>query len=142
MNIPLYRAKKIDSDEYVNGTYVSSFHKHYIAMINCIHENNYNQIVFDEGYFEEIDTSTLAIHFGGMIDKNGVKIFAGLRVNNAPDRKCGDLVKLGQHKGRVVQARGEIFINSGDSYAFYQNHKDGFISKFEWNDLEVTGIQE
>ena len=65
-NIPLFRAKKLDSDEYVNGTYVSSFHKHYIAMINCIHENNYNQIVFDEGYFEEIDTSTLAISVDGI----------------------------------------------------------------------------
>ena len=86
--IPIYRAKKIDSDEYINGTYVSSFYKYYIANSNCIHENDYNQIVFDEGYFEEIDPSTLSIHFPDMLDSEGNEVFASL----SEDGKGGDIL--------------------------------------------------
>lgn len=134
--IPIYRAKKTYSDEDVCGLL---FKNDYGNL--CIQFEIDDEYEKDYSWYE-IDPSTLAIHLEGMIDKNGVKIFAGLRVDNATDQQCGDLVKLRQHKGRVVQRRGEIFINSSDSYAFYSNHKDGFISKFGWGDLEVIWIKQ
>ena len=75
-----------------------------------------------------------------MLGKDDKKIFAGLGLGNyTADRDCCDLVKIGQHKGRVKILRGEIFVNSGDSYAFYNSNGE---CKFDWNDLEVIGIQK
>jgi len=74
--IPIYRAKKIDSDEYVEGYYFNAeIEKQHIIM---------KQVTYDVADFEydnnedEIDPSTLAIHFPDMLDANGKKIFASL----------------------------------------------------------------
>ena len=65
--IPIYRAKKIDSDEWVEGYVVISG------------ENDIDYYICPFlGYQEQIDPNTLAIHFPNMIDKNGKKIFASL----------------------------------------------------------------
>ena len=71
MNIPIYRAKKIQSDEYIIGHYTEKVKeypgKHYIH--------------FNNGYtetYERIDPKTLAIHFPDMLDSEGTKIFASL----------------------------------------------------------------
>lgn len=91
MNIPIYRAKKIGSDEYVEGFYIED---HGVA--SYIQESKYlNFIVSDRGEkgmevdtLFQIDPTTLAIHFSDMLDSNGNKIFASLQ----KDGKGGDIV--------------------------------------------------
>jgi len=97
-NIPIYRAKKIDSDEYVEGQLID---KHIVGS-DCI-ESTYNQgftacgrseydifksIVLKQHIYE-IDPTTLAIHFPDLLDSEGNKIFASLR----EDGKGGDILK-------------------------------------------------
>ena len=72
MNIPIYRAKKIDGEEYVEGFYIDGH------IVNIDYEG------FET--YEKIDESTLSIHFEGMLDSEGAKIFASL----SDDGKGGD----------------------------------------------------
>lgn len=74
IQIPIYRAKKIDSNKYIEGYYLIMGSKH------CIYENKLQTEVVC------IDPTTLSIHFPNMIDKNGKKIFASL----SEDGKGGD----------------------------------------------------
>lgn len=76
-NIPLYRAKKIDSGEYIEGFYVyDEVHKRHLILTNEMH-----------GLSEtRIDSSTLSIHFPDMLDNDGNKVFASL----SEDGKGGD----------------------------------------------------
>ena len=95
MNIPIFRAKKIDSYEYVEG-YLSP----YISYDGEIWEDNglvilnkiWNDVEDEEYGFwydkSNIDPSTLAIHFPDMIDSQGTKIFASL----SEDGKGGDIL--------------------------------------------------
>lgn len=106
-NIPIYRAKKIDSDEYVFGSYIyiPSDSLFVIGKHSCEYaERHYitNELTVDfvpEGYADagkekqhfllnKIDPSTLAIHFTDMLDSQGNKIFASLN----EDGKGGSLV--------------------------------------------------
>jgi len=84
--IPEYRAKKIDSDEYIIGN------------LNKVNGNLYlngtTGDLDDTDYgwgFVEIDPTTLSIHFPDMLDREGTKIFASLQ----EDGKGGDMVDLG-----------------------------------------------
>lgn len=78
MNIPLYRAKKINSDEYVTGYFYQP--THFIS--------DGSKIICHRTYETfSIDLTTLAIHFKDTLDIQGNKIFASLR----EDGKGGDL---------------------------------------------------
>ena len=67
--IPIYRAKRIDSDEYVEGYYLKEYYE--ISTLT-----RFSNIIFiDNVSFEEIDISTLSIHFPDMLDSQGNKIF-------------------------------------------------------------------
>ena len=72
--IPIFRAKKIDSDEYVIGFYEGWEEKHFI--------------VTSPKKFFKVDHATLAIHFPDMLDSRGNKIFASLQ----EDGKGGDII--------------------------------------------------
>jgi hypothetical protein len=74
MNIPIYRAKKIDNDDYVQGFYEGWENKHFI-------------VISPKEYFK-IDITTLSIHFSDMLDSSGNKIFASLH----PKGKGGDIL--------------------------------------------------
>lgn len=76
-NIPVYRAKKIDSDEYIKGYYVSN-------------KENTNSWIRWDGYMREVDKSTLAIHFPDMLDSKGTEIFASLYDSG----KGGDVLRF------------------------------------------------
>jgi len=65
--IPIYRAKKIDSDEWVEGFYIEEQKLYYMKILKIPKVNG-----------KEIDPSTLSIHFPQIVDKNGKKIFASL----------------------------------------------------------------
>jgi len=71
MNIPIYRAKKIDSDDWVEGYLTNDF---WIG----IDQRDYTIYNVQKEKSYRIDIGTLAIHFTNMIDKNGKKIFASL----------------------------------------------------------------
>ena len=76
--IPIFRAKKLDSDEYVQGWYSSPI---------LISGKLYVSITNTDGEFS-IDTTTLSIHFPDMIDSQGNEIFASLQ----EDGKGGDII--------------------------------------------------
>lgn len=82
-NIPIYRAKKIDNDEYVEGYLVSNL----VSNGNGIPPEVYYNIQNGLFYKYRIDPTTLSIHFDGMLDSQGNKIFASLQ----KDGKGGDV---------------------------------------------------
>ena len=68
-NIPIYRAKKIDSDEYVVG-YLNYCKTHGLCFIAVFSDG--------ESINYDVDSSTLSIHYPNMLDSEGKKIFASL----------------------------------------------------------------
>lgn len=86
LNIPIYRAKKIDSDEFVMGllseaVQIHSMNKDLKPFLRlCINNKN--------GTYD-VDSETLAIHFPDMIDKEDNPIFASL----SEDGKGGSVIE-------------------------------------------------
>jgi len=139
-NIPQYRAKKIDNDEYVEGQL-----SHYISQDGSIWDDEgliiHTRIFYDiddkeQGYYyslDKIDPSTLAIHFPDMKDSEGTKIFASL----SEDGKGGD---------RIKWLHGD-----DEEYYVYHNTQGTFNKGLGYHEVEsfgvpqnmkVTGIQE
>ena len=92
-NIPIYRAKKIDSDEYTMGYLMKADdytcdedEDQVVYFIMHKMENYRTDLVWDFVCNSRIDPSTLAIHFPDMLDSQGNKIFASL----SEDGKGGD----------------------------------------------------
>ena len=71
MNIPIFRAKKIDSNAYVLGWLLQDCFGYYI-----IPTNNALRCESLNSESIEIDPTTLAIHFPDMKDSKRNKIFA------------------------------------------------------------------
>lgn len=144
--IPLYRAKKIDRDEYVIGSYIyGEDGKHYISSGKFkLRTSSGASLVLTE-----IDSSTLSIHFPDMIASdsdrllpNGEKdlcIFASL----SEDGKGGDTIF---HKGDFCLE------SKNDLIAIYQNGSfrmtpPDFCTSFkliEWIGFttKITGIKQ
>lgn len=122
--IPIFRAKKIDSDEYVVGFYSDTFfmcmgddigHYIYFKKLN-INNKEYTATI-------EIDPSTLAIHLPDMIDSQGNAIFASLSENG----KGGDITQPA----------------SGSNCELYRNtakYSDKSFS-YSYSDLKIVWIQ-
>ena len=140
INLPIFRAKKINSDEYVSGYLkFTKYNNRTEYIINYVYDSS---SVFGEC---EIDQTTLAIHFPDMIDSQGNKIFASL----SKDGKGGDILKgqvYGISKGKVWDMVAEYkdtsiwltrYINNNPLISMplvYQ--KNGY------RDMKVIGIQE
>jgi len=151
--IPQYRAKKIDSDESVEGFFLP----HEKANVIIVNHNarqmwahrksktSYTNI--DKLEYYEIDPSTLAIHFPDMIDSEGTKIFASL----SEDGKGGDIV-VRVYDSPFTDAKGNKRFS--EWVATYESCRISFCSTvnspsisypyFESNKkyMKVTGIQE
>lgn len=100
INLPIFRAKKLDSDKYIIGQYIETefsneeycgieeqetIIKHCIIKdFRTVHDD-YEYCNFD---ITEIDIATLSIHFPDMIDSQRNKIFASLQ----KDGKGGDII--------------------------------------------------
>ena len=111
MNIPIFKAKKLDSDEYIIG---------YLEEHNT--NDFYISLMPNEIDSYKIDTSTLSIHFSDMVDSNGNKIFASLQEFG----KGGDVVTDGEYDFVV------IFNGRSFDLMFVE---DNTFSKFnEWDD--------
>ena len=109
LNIPIYRAKKIDSDEYVEGFLIPPNPD----MQDGIVTFEEAPMEIDTGHVEvytkthKIDQSTLAIHFPDMVDSEENKIFASLN----EDGKNGDIiVYAGQRIGTAIYRNGEFIV--------------------------------
>lgn len=143
LNIPIYRAKKIDSDEYVVGDLIKKGKWFFIAIQDTIDSNNaYDLLTFvDNGNIFEIDSSTLAIHFPDMIDGQGNKIFASL----SEDGKGGDILEFVERKdySDVINKVSSVVIKytgiNGMDYSFMLREKS---KNYKKADTKVIGIQE
>lgn len=79
INVPIYRAKKVDSGEYAEGNLIEDEGVFYIIKNSVITHFFGVQLLSGESeYLYKIDPTTLAIHFPSMIDNEGNKIFASL----------------------------------------------------------------
>ena len=124
INLPVYRAKKIGSDEYVVGWYSSPI---------IIEGKTYLSITNKDGEYR-IDTTTLSIHFSDMLDSQGNEIFASLQKNG----RGGDVCSVND------------YIYSGlEGVAIYQNYGFRIDRKgkamgisLSSTDIKITGIQQ
>ena len=133
MNIPIYRAKKIDSDEYVEGIAVDNN-----LLIQCTHfDSYYNEHIAS---VVEIDPTTLAIHFKDMVDSEGNKIFASL----SEDGKGGDYTNC--EKLPVVFCWDSLnaCVCLKGKYEYTALFKDGSTNSKNttFNKYTIIGIQE
>ena len=91
--IPIYRAKRIDSDELIEGSYIAGL---YAIIPNDLQGKVINgKIDIDLKEITRmrvIDPTTLSIHFPDMLDSQGNKIFASL----SNDGKGGDISNCGK----------------------------------------------
>jgi len=138
LNIPIYRAKKIDSDEYVEGCLVvdSRTAQYYLLEKKEIDVDDHTIFTISVSAKPiEINPSTLAIHFPDMIGSDGTKIFASL----SEDGKGGDIVYY------------KDYLNKDEAYIvkyinMHNEHKIecvGMYTNMLVNDrLKVTGIKE
>ena len=122
--IPIFRAKIIDSDEYVMGWYSSPI---------IIEGKTYLSITNKDGEYR-IDTTTLSIHFSDMLDSQGNEIFARLQKNG----RGGDVCSVND------------YIDSGlEGVAIYQNYGFRIDRKgkamgisLSSTDIKIIGIQQ
>ena len=125
--IPIYRAKKIDSDEYVEGYY--SPDKNYQEHIHTIFYFDIGDFNVDRKTTTQIDPTTLSIHFPDMLDSQGNKIFASLQ----EDGKGGDIIET--ELKRVCTAKYK-------EYFFYADNKDYHCNCFGFIHSKIIGIQQ
>ena len=112
----LFRGKRTDNGEWVEGFYSCVLDTHYI--ITGRFDSLTNGIINSEAY--KVDPSTVG-QFTGLTDRNGVKIFEG------------DIVRYGQ--------RGKVEYNSGSAQFtlnFTNSTYEGF-DKIPFCDCEVLG---
>ena len=135
--IPIYRAKKLNSDEYVIG-----------YLLDNMIITAYEQIVErDDIYWKsiashKIDTATLSIHFPDMLDSQGNKIFASL----SKDGKGGDKFLFDNETFIIWFDNQSLKINATNKDNFECNCHDSLNEWYDFNnkcyDLKVIGIQE
>ena len=127
--IPIFRAKKLDSDEFVIG-----------FLKNCTDTGLDTFWIQDKDFIDyKIDINTLSINFPNMLDSQGNKIFASLSKNG----KGGDILNLNE-------GCGENF-NAIALYRYYEVHLKGgidllnrakYLRCYPKKDIKRIGIQQ
>lgn len=131
INIPIYRAKKIDNDEWVEGYITTEFHEKHIKYFMHDAPTEINQWC---GY-TRIDPNTLAIHFPNMIDKNGKKIFASL----SEDGVGGDVLDWKDIEGMKKIAK---YSRKDGAFILIWENSGGFMNPEYCKNFEVIGIHK
>ena len=124
INLPIYRAKKIDSDEYVMGWYSSPI---------IIEGKTYLSITNKDGEYR-IDTTTLSIHFSDMLDSQGNEIFASLQKNG----RGGDVCSVNDY---IDSGLGGVAIYQNYGFRIDRKGKAMGIS-LSSTDIKIIGIQQ
>jgi hypothetical protein len=133
MTPPIYRAKRKDNREWVEGWYWVTSNENYLLILNE-----------DDRWSLEIDPSTLAIHFYDMVDGNGERIWVALndkwigsskfKVLSTPS---GEKEKnAAMHDGICKMRRGRINISIFHDKSLWAPGYTNLSS------IEVTGIYE
>ena len=139
IKIPIYRGLKLGTEnEYVAGNLVEFDNEYFIVKdtegcylaSDCFHYLPYN----------EIDPTTLSIHFSNMLDSQGNEIFASLQ----KDGKGGDLV--GYVDGHINYNVAERYVISEDGVLFLRdiipNIKKYTLDKEIASWYKIYGIQQ
>ena len=126
--IPIFRAKKLDSDEYVEGGYsdtlflcMGDIQGHYISY------KKINVVGREITLQESIDPTTISIHFPDMLDSKGNKIFASLQ----EDGKGGDIMQDDEYFGIAKYKDCQFVVEYEDC-----------IDNIDNGNFEVIGIQQ
>lgn len=132
-NIPIYRAKKIDSDEWVVGYYQTE------TGTNVEDKNNMfrtlRHIIIDlDNHQHEIDPTTLAIHFPDIIDSQGNKIFASLQ----DDGKGGDIL---YYKSKIDLVTKTTVYFENYRLITHSKGENTFRDKESLSKFEIIGIK-
>ena len=135
MNLPIYRAKKIDADEWVEGglSPCGKFIIKHLSEHKMPYPMDTYYLTCHYPNYEEVDQNTLAIHFPNMIDKNGKKIFASL----SKDGVGGDVMKWTDKIKGVCS-----FYNSSIDLRIIINKKIGARYDTDITDCKVIGIHK
>lgn len=152
IDLPIFRAKKLDSDKYIIGQYIETefsneeycdieeqetIIKHCIIKdFRTVHDD-YEYCNFD---ITEIDIATLAIHFPDMIDSQGNKIFASLQ----EDGKGGDICEYkdwdSDYEDEFLNKGICLFENIG---IFFTNRYEVSMEDLDFKyDVKIIGIQQ
>lgn len=128
--IPIYRAKKIDSDEYIIGYPINKTHM-FVPDSFDVERSGTIGNGFEPYYFE-----TLSINFSDMIDSEGTKIFASL----SEDGKGGDKLTSFKHYFSIndcwIDTEETVIMEYGS--ATFDGSTFGELE----TTVKVTGIQE
>lgn len=138
-NIPIFRAKKIDSDEYVEGSLIKSrfIFKDWIDDV----WTSFGETRSNKAEVYTIDPTTLSISFPDMLDSQGNKIFASLQ----KDGKGGDLCEYTNIDGKT---KGAFRVSQHFTYGIHLKLEDNtyvnidFKDKYDILNFEIIGIQE
>ena len=127
INLPIFRAKKLDSDEYVIGFLLQDCFGFYIIQTdNALRCETLNQEAI------EIDHQTLGISFSDMLDSQRNKIFASLSENG----KGGDIIKLDDN------TKTAIWCSKTQAIMLYSKQTGSSILSLYKDDIKTIGIQE
>lgn len=122
INLPIYRAKKTDSEEYVIGfLFQDCFGFYIIQTDNALRCETLNQEAI------EIEHQTLSISFSDMLDSQRNKIFASLSENG----KGGDIMQDDEYFGIAKYKDCQFVVEYEDC-----------IDNIDNGNSEVIGIQQ
>lgn len=123
--MPLFRAKKIDSDEYVFGSYFKDKSIHSIITHS---KTDYADKAFYVNAVQ-INETTIAIHFPDMLDSEGTRIFASLSEDG--------------RGGSIINDETETMIVKWDSiYRSIIVSEEMMFHELNFARVKVIGIQE
>ena len=104
MNLPIFRAKKKDSDEYVIGFYSVAYDIHHYIVTHLGVDTKVDVVYQMSTDIHKIDPTTLSISFPDMLDSQGNRIFASL----SEDGKGGDIVEYNGGQEIIKYSNGTI----------------------------------
>lgn len=138
MEIPIYRAKRINSDEYVEGYYLPVFRGFEDRRERGQKEESI--MYLETGGYYAIDSSTLSINFPDMKDSEGTPIFASL----SEDGKGGDIIEQTYDGFTDPLIQTKIIIWDSESSSVIALHEDKFNSTSleEREEMKIIGIQK
>ena len=129
--MPIYRAEKIDSDEYVKGYYVPAYDIHHYIIDHLGVDTKTNTVYSMSTDLYKIDPTTLAIH---LPDTNIKDLFFGI------DSKKGASIVEALFIEDNTQFKG-VAMHTYYGYVFYDKNDD-WVHITKLKDIKVIGIQQ
>lgn len=127
IKVPMYRGQKMNQKEYIEG-FLAVYRER-----ECVSYHILDEVGGAVRIKNEIDPSTLAIHFPDMIDSEGTRIFASL----SKDGKGGDITELQADSGTCGSCMKKI--EKSKAIAIYEL---GIIKEIDINNHECFPERE